>query len=213
MLKHDYACFLRRSNPFVVLSSLCISQVAPCRRVFFSSFAIYACLVSILSCLFLSSGSSNVKPADIGSRDALAFRASPNYSHRGGGKHVNLFYTYDEVSPFLPSSVPSSVRFAFRELVKEDILNPDDAVNQSDKSCCAEVPLEVLVPRLTVRQLRSVANQHGLRIPNNAPKSTLVSMLTDHVCETCNRYLALFDVDYDCVLLTTSPEVHKPVEQ
>ncbi len=149
-LKHDYVAMMRGFNVFMHQVTLNLMHIFPrCHmwatlcikflHIYLLYIMSYTIVWTVLSSTSALSNDSVVK--------ALSMR------QLGGAKKSTSYYSYEEISPYvsqLSQSSSATMCFAFRELVSRDVLHPDMFVYESDTTCCADVPLDVLVLHLTV---------------------------------------------------------------
>ena len=104
----------------------------------------------------------------------------------GGGKA--LVFSSDELSPYASADLHQQ-QYQFLWCVKKDTMQSLN-LNEGDVLC--NVPLNILVPKLTLKFMKEVANLHDMYMPSKILQKNAQMLLKNHKCETCPELLTVF---------------------
>ena len=103
----------------------------------------------------------------------------------GGGKA--LIFSSDELQPYASADLVQQ-QYQFLQCVKKDSKQSSD-FNNGHIFCI--VPLNVLVPKLTLKSTKELANLHNIYMPSKILIKDAHILLENHKCETCPDLLAI----------------------
>ena len=115
------------------------------------------------------------------------------FGYIGGGK-VQTFSS-DELKPYILSTyMKKCSNFKFHSYVPKQTVSSFDSYNISTK-----YPLALLVPKLTVPDLRIIAACHGLYTHSKSHLVSIQERLINHECNGCSEHISIFEpvVDKD----------------
>ena len=105
----------------------------------------------------------------------------------GGGKP--LIFSSDELCPYASKDLQEE-HYQFLQCVKKDNKQGTDLGDVDNVHC--SIPLNILVPKLTLKFARELANLHDMYMPSKILKENALILLENHKCETCPDLLAVF---------------------
>ena len=111
---------------------------------------------------------------------------STRFYFYGGGKA--LIFSSEELHPYASADLHEQ-QYQFLRCIKKDnkqILDLDDG------NVLCSVPLNVLVPKLTLKSAKEVANLHDMYMPSKILPKKAQILLEKHKCETCPDLHAVF---------------------
>ena len=62
-------------------------------------------------------------------------------------------------------------------------------LESTDLISILNIPLNIILPKLTVENLKLVANSHKLRIQSKMKSQELQTIINEHMCENCESYV------------------------
>jgi hypothetical protein len=111
---------------------------------------------------------------------------STRFNYYGGGK--SLIFSSDELHLYASADLHEQQYEFLRCIKKDDKQNME--LNDGDILC--SVPLNILVPKLTLKSAKELANLHDLYMPSKILLKNAQILLENHKCETCPDLLAIF---------------------
>jgi hypothetical protein len=113
--------------------------------------------------------------------------SKPNRSEfNGGGKA--LIFSSDELHPYASADL-NKQQYQFFQCVKKDVMQSLN-LNEGDVLC--NMPLNILVPKLTLKFMKEVANLHDMYMLSKILQKNAQILLENHKCETCPDLLTVF---------------------
>jgi hypothetical protein len=113
--------------------------------------------------------------------------SKPNRSEfYGGGKA--LIFSSDELHPYASADL-NKQQYQFLQCVKKDVMQSLN-LNEGDVLC--NMPLNILVPKLTLKFMKEVANLHDMYMLSKILQKNAQILLENHKCETCPDLLTVF---------------------
>ena len=104
----------------------------------------------------------------------------------GGGPLYEL--NYDDLSCY-SDQVRKDMKYIFYTYVLEA---EKSLLESTDLIFISNIPLNIILPKLTVENLKLVANSHKLRIQSKMKSQELQSIINKHMCENCESYVYIF---------------------
>jgi hypothetical protein len=111
---------------------------------------------------------------------------STRFDHYGGGK--SLIFSSEELRLYVSADLHEQ-QYQFLRCVRKDE-KQDIELNDGDILCNA--PLNILVPKLTLKSAKELANLHDMYMPSKILLKNAQILLENHKCETCPDVLAVF---------------------
>jgi hypothetical protein len=120
----------------------------------------------------------------------------------GGGSNTFLF---EEIAPYLNSDThDTSTTYKFNTYIlasqSKQLQFSGTKTSISDKQssepaiCICNVPLDQLTHRLTVADMRMIADKHGIHAPSRVQRTELQTILNNHVCIECQPFVQVFNI-------------------
>src|SRR5271154_5902206 len=108
-----------------------------------------------------------------------------------GGGNMNTF-SRDEIGSYILNYYPmNSIRFRFHSyMLKHEALA---LCSPNSPYLLVDLPLPLLLPKLTVFQLKLVAAAHGLNVYSKEKSAVIKSAISDHMCISCSSYVSTFE--------------------
>jgi hypothetical protein len=111
---------------------------------------------------------------------------SSTFNYCGGGKsHI---FSSDELRPYVSADLHEK-QYKFLQCVKKD--NKQN-MKLDDGDILCNVPLNILVPKLTLKSAKELASLHDLYMPSKVLLKNAQILLENHKCETCPDLLTIF---------------------
>ena len=111
---------------------------------------------------------------------------SIGFHYYGGGKV--LIFSSDELCLYVSADLHEQ-QYQFFQCVKQ---NDKQKIYINDGDILCSVPLHILIPKLTLKSAKELANLHDLYMPSKILLKNAHILLENHKCETCPDLLALF---------------------
>ena len=111
---------------------------------------------------------------------------STTFQFYSGGK--SLIFSSDELSPYTSADLHEQ-QYQFLQCIKKD---NKQTLNPNDGNVLCSVPHNVLVPKLTLKSAKELANLHDMYMPSKILLKNAHILLENHKCETCPALLAVF---------------------
>jgi len=111
---------------------------------------------------------------------------STGFHYYGGGKA--LIFSSDELRLYVSADLHEQ-QYQFLQCVKQ---NDKQKIYLNDGDILRSVPLHILIPNLTLKSAKELANLHDLYMPSKILLKNAHILLENHKCETCPDLLALF---------------------
>ena len=112
------------------------------------------------------------------------------YPRGGGSRHE---FAFDTIEQHLEGcAVTKNNVFVFVDHVDDSTAH---LLYPADKCFVhANIPLESVVPYLTVKMLLKIAKLHHIKIGSHVPKSEIIRSFDGHSCASCDLYRSIFTV-------------------
>jgi hypothetical protein len=178
--RHDFANFMIYCKHFTVLYLIAYN----CLRVCICATRFFTATLNDDGPVIHEHGLS----LDLNRNDQYRQEQSKNsttFHFRGGGKAV--IFSSDELHPYVAADLQEN-QYQFLRCVKKDEKQTLDL--NGDILCC--VPLNILIPKLTLKTVRELANLHDMYMPSKILAVNARILLENHKCETCPDLYALF---------------------
>jgi len=108
----------------------------------------------------------------------------------GGGSNTFLFH---EIMGYLDNNIHSeTTEFRFQAYIPNSHSGQPQFLGPN--ICVCDIPLSVIVGKLTVAELRVVAACHGICIPSKLQRACIQAKICVHECRGCGTYTSVFDV-------------------
>ena len=104
----------------------------------------------------------------------------------GGGPSYEL--NYNDLSDY-SEEVKSDKKYTFYTYVLETEKN---LFESTDLIAISSIPLNIILPQLTVENLKLIAKCHNLKTKSKMKNQELQSIIKKHVCENCEKYIYIF---------------------
>src|SRR6266487_67786 len=103
-------------------------------------------------------------------------------------------FTLQELEPYLTqcSSRNADMCFKFKDYILQSQMHHTDALKGEEIVC--GVPIHVISPKLTVKELQKVAACHRIFTHSKMQRSHILNVLNNHMCENCAHHVSLFEV-------------------
>jgi hypothetical protein len=111
---------------------------------------------------------------------------STTFHYYGGGKA--LVFSSDELHLYTSADLHEQ-QYQFLQCVKQ---NDKQNLDLNDGDVLCSVPLNILVPKLTLKSAKELANLHDMYMPSKILLKNAHKLLENHTCETCPDLLAVF---------------------
>src|ERR1700691_6191245 len=111
---------------------------------------------------------------------------STTFQFYGGGK--SLIFSSDELRPYTSDDIHGQ-QYQFLQCIKK---NNKQTLDPNDGNVLCNMPLNVLVPKLTLKSAKELANLHDMYMPSKILLKNAHILLENHKCETCPDLLAIF---------------------
>ena len=114
-----------------------------------------------------------------------------NMLHFVGGGRLSKF-TLKELYPDMSNFTKHDPESIFR-FIGHSHYHVAKALYENSTDCVfGHVHLKDLVPKLTMKDTKSIANIHNIHIPARTPLSDIPLYFRDHDCSSCNTYVSIF---------------------
>ena len=117
----------------------------------------------------------------------------------GGGPSYGL--NYEDLSGY-SDQIKSDMKYIFYTYALETEKN---LFESSDLIAISNIPLNIILPQLTVENLKLIAKCHNLKTKSKMKSQELQSIINAHVCENCEKYIYIFQ----CIKNENKSEKHK----
>lgn len=113
------------------------------------------------------------------------------YNIIGGGSNM---FSFEELQEYIPQSENINHKSGFK--FKAYILKSecDESQYQDNMACVSEIPLNSLLSKLTVAELRTIATCHCIRVFAKAKSTDIQTAINNHMCIDCSQYICIFEV-------------------
>src|ERR1700733_9487947 len=111
---------------------------------------------------------------------------STTFQFYGGGK--SSIFLSDELCPYTSDDMHEQ-QYQFLQCIKKD---NKQTLDPNDGNVLCNMPLNVLVPKLTLKSAKELANLHDMYMPSKILLKNAHILLENHKCETCPDILAIF---------------------
>ena len=108
------------------------------------------------------------------------------FHFHGGGKA--LLFSSNELLPYTSVDLHHQ-QYQFLQCIKKD---DKQVLDSGEGNVLCSVPLDVLVPNLTLKSAKEVANLHHMYMPSKILLKNAQILLENHKCETCPDLLTVF---------------------
>jgi hypothetical protein len=112
---------------------------------------------------------------------------STRFNYYGGGKY--LIFSSDELRLYVSVDLYEQ-QYQFLWYVKKD---DKSNIELNDGDILCNVPLNILVLKLTLKSAKELANLHDLYMPSKILLKNAQILLKHHKCETCPDILAILN--------------------
>lgn len=126
--------------------------------------------------------------------------------HVGGGRIPT--FTLKELKPFLPEDMTTSyaVDSTFRFIGHYHLKLAEANHEGDDDHIYGAVPLQILLPRLTVKDMTAVAKTHRVALPYRCQAARVAELSDGHYCSVCTSHVSVFSLH---VVQTTTQRTRK----
>ena len=104
----------------------------------------------------------------------------------GGGPSYEL--NYDDLSCY-SDQVSKNMKYIFYTYVLEA---EKKLLESTDLIAISNIPLNIILPKLTVENLKLIAKSHKLKTQSKIKSQELQSIINEHMCENCESYVYIF---------------------
>jgi hypothetical protein len=102
----------------------------------------------------------------------------------GGGTRM---FTFEELEPYFTESVQNhKLSFKFKSYG----VNSDS----EDCHCICIIPMHILLPKLTVAELKIIAAAHKIPVHSRMYATQIQAVLNEHMCEECEDFSTVFEI-------------------
>ena len=101
----------------------------------------------------------------------------------GGGPSYGL--NYEDLSGY-SDQIKSDMKYIFYTYALETEKN---LFESTDLIAISNIPLNIILPQLTVDNLKLIAKCHNLKTKSKMKSQELQSIINTHVCENCEKYI------------------------
>jgi len=185
--------FLYRKHDFVVL----FFRHLLLNTLFDNGMILVRCMYNIYIYLFVVLNSWRMKMCFINSRyprqtgAIIDMKIIYENSIVGGGS--NRFY-FKELYPYMINSKIQNNRLQFifnKYVLYSDLNRISDTI---ESICVCDIPWTNLLFKLSVAELKSIAVCHNIPVSLKLNKLAIRSLMFNHVCRGCERYVSIFSV-------------------
>jgi len=173
--KHDFMAYIRKLK---TSSTLCSGEVIFEHLVLYHLYAVQYVVKWLVKCYSIYMRSAYPSNTSV---------ICPRFASEkviGGGSHL---FSFEELEPYFMSTVhENEAFFRFKGYVAQS-----QAVGFS---YMCMVPLNHLLPKLTVAELRTVATCHGVSTRSKMHNSEIQKAINDHMCMNCCDHVSIFDI-------------------
>ena len=99
-----------------------------------------------------------------------------------------MIFSSDELRPYTSDDIHGQ-QYQFLQCIKK---NNKQTLDPNDGNVLCNMPLNVLVPKLTLKSAKELANLHDMYMPSKILLKNAHILLENHKCETCPDILAIF---------------------
>jgi len=103
----------------------------------------------------------------------------------GGGTQM---FTFDELEPYFTTKSIHNKKLSFK--FKDYGIN----LESEDHYCTCKIPMHILLPKLTVVELKLVAVAHSISVHSRMHAAQVQALLKEHMCENCKDFSTGFEV-------------------
>jgi NAD-specific glutamate dehydrogenase len=111
---------------------------------------------------------------------------STTFQFYSGGK--SLIFSSDELCPYTSDDMHKQ-QYQFLQCIKKD---NKQTLDSNDGNVLCNMPLNELVPKLTLKSAKKIANLHDMYMPSKILLKNAHILLENHKCKTCPDLLAIF---------------------
>ena len=104
----------------------------------------------------------------------------------GGGPSYEL--NYDDLSCYT-DQVSKNMKYVFYTYVLEA---EKKLLESTDLIAISNIPLNIILPKLTVENLKLIAKSHKLQTHSKIKSQELQTIINEHMCENCESYVYIF---------------------
>ncbi|KAJ2914801.1 hypothetical protein MD484_g5620, partial [Candolleomyces efflorescens] len=110
----------------------------------------------------------------------------------GGGIHIPRTFSQAELAAYAaPAEIQlKSGRYELLRYLHRDRLN--ELLDENPQAFALSVPLDIVAPRMTVKELQSMARVHKVPVLRNHVKADLLMGFKNHACAACMEYTTVF---------------------
>ncbi len=103
-------------------------------------------------------------------------------------------FTLQELELYLTqgSSQNADMCFKYKDYVLQSQMHCTDTLKREEIVC--DVPIHVISPKLTVKELQKVAACHRILTHSKMRRSQILDVINNHMCENCAHHVSLFEV-------------------
>ncbi len=106
----------------------------------------------------------------------------------GGGPSYELnYYNLSEYS----SEVKTDMKYLFYKHILESEKS-EFFLESTDLIAISNIPLNVILPKLTVENLKLIAKNHKLKTHSKMKSQEIQSIISAHTCDNCPKYIYIF---------------------
>jgi hypothetical protein len=104
----------------------------------------------------------------------------------GGGPSYEL--NYDDLSCY-SDQVSKNMKYVCYTYV---LVAEKKLLQSKDLIAISNIPLNIILPKLTVKNLKLIIMSHKLRMQSKMKSQELQSIINEHICENCESYVYIF---------------------
>jgi len=128
----------------------------------------------------------------------LDYSESETTKAKGGGPYE---LNYDDLSCY-SDQVGKNMKYFFYTYVLEA---EKFLLESTDLIAISNIPLNIILPKLTVENLKLIAKSHKLKTQSKMKSQELQSIINEHMCENCESYVYIFQ----CIKNENKSDKHK----
>ncbi len=106
----------------------------------------------------------------------------------GGGPSYEL--NYSDLSEY-SSQVKTDMKYLFYKYILESEKS-QIFLESTDLIAISNIPLSVILPKVTVENLKLIANAHKLKTHSKMKSQEIQSIINSHSCDNCSIYICIF---------------------
>jgi hypothetical protein len=128
----------------------------------------------------------------------LDYSESETTKAKGGGPYE---LNYDDLSCY-SDQVGKNMKYIFYTYLLEA---EKFLLESTDLIAISNIPLNIILPKLTVENLKLIAKSHKLKTQSKMKSQELQSIINEHMCENCESYVYIFQ----CIKNENKSDKHK----